>query len=231
MYMNEKIAVLDDEEDIVELVSVHLKKNSYIPKEFYTAKDLFSYLSSEIPDLIVLDLMLPDMDGLDICRKIKNDPRLKNIPIIMLTAKQDESDKIIGLEFGADDYVTKPFSPKELMARVKAVLRRGKDIKENDKAIIEIDKLIKIDLQKYEVLDKNNQKIELTNTEFRILQILSQKRGWVFSREKLLDALWGEEKYVIDRTIDVHITHLREKLGEAGNLIKNVRGVGYKLEE
>jgi two-component system phosphate regulon response regulator PhoB/two-component system alkaline phosphatase synthesis response regulator PhoP len=174
--------------------------------------------------------MLPDMDGTEICKKLKNDPKLKNIPIIMLTAKQDETDIILGLEFGADDYVTKPFSPKQLMARVKAVLRR---YKENDetKQIININNAIIIDLQKYKVYDKDENPIDLTNTEFKILQYLAQRRGWVFSRDKLLTMIWGEEKYVIDRTIDVHIKHLREKLGSSGDLIKNVRGVGYKIEE
>jgi DNA-binding response OmpR family regulator len=228
--MNEKIAIVDDESDIVNLVSLNLRKNSFIPKEFYSAKELFNYLNNEIPDLLILDLMLPDMDGIDICKKLKNETRFKNIPIIMLTARQDEMDKILGLELGADDYVTKPFSPKELIARVKAVLRRGKDEIIN-KAIIEISGLLKIDLQKYEVFNNENKKIQLTTTEFKILQILSQKKGWVFSREKLLDSIWGEEKYVIDRTIDVHIKHLREKLGEAGKIIKNVRGVGYKIED
>jgi DNA-binding response OmpR family regulator len=228
--MNKKIAVLDDEADIVKLVSLHLKKNSFDVFEFSNANSLFKYLTSAIPDLLVLDLMLPDMDGIEICKKIKNDMKWKNIPIIMLTAKQDETDKILGLEFGADDYVTKPFSPKELIARIKAVLRRGKEISGTDN-IIEIGGLIKINLEKYEVFTSGNKKIELTTTEFKILQILSQKKGWVFSREKLLDSIWGEEKYVIDRTIDVHIKHLREKLSDAGKFIKNVRGVGYKIEE
>ena len=175
--------------------------------------------------------MLPDMDGIDICKQLKSDRKYKNIPIIMLTAKQDEIDRIIGLEIGADDYVTKPFSPRELVARVKAVLRRP-NIDNNDvenKSILNIDGLIYIDLLKYEVYDNKNNKIFLTIKEFNLLKTFIQKRGWVFSREKLLNKIWGEV-IVIDRTIDVHINHLRKKLGKVGELIKNVRGIGYKLD-
>lgn len=228
--MNKKIAILDDEKDIINLISLHLKKNSYDPVEFSNANSLFKYLNSGSPDLLILDLMLPDMDGFDICKKMKNDNKWKNIPIIMLTAKQDETDKILGLEFGADDYITKPFSPKELIARVKAVLRRSKEAIQ-ESSVISIGGLIKIDLEKFVVFNNENGRIDLTITEFKILQYLSQKKGWVYSREKLLDIIWGEDKYVTDRTIDVHIKHLREKLGDAGKFIKNVRGVGYKIEE
>jgi DNA-binding response OmpR family regulator len=226
--MNDVVAILDDEADIVELVSLHLKKNGFKTKEFFNAKTLLKFLETEIPQLLVLDLMLPDLDGIEVCKFIKSNNRLKNIPIIMLTAKQDETDKIVGLELGADDYVTKPFSPKELVARVKVVLRRG--VKDYDEKLLEIENILKIDLQRFEVFTANNKKIELTTTEFKILQTLVQKRGWVFSREKLLDSLWGDEKVVLDRTIDVHIKNLREKLGSAGEYIKNIRGVGYKFE-
>jgi len=230
--MRELIAIVDDEEDIVELVSVHLKKNKYRTMEFYDAKSFMDSIKMQKPDLIILDLMLPDMDGIDICKYIKSHKDYKKIPVIMLTAKQDEMDKVIGLEIGADDYMTKPFSTRELIARVKAVLRRWEDIipTKDDEKILKIDNLITIDLQRHEVFDKDNNKIILTTTEFNLLVILTEKRGWVFSREKLLNNLWGEEKYVIDRTIDVHIKNLREKLGRAGRLIKNIRGVGYKLD-
>jgi len=225
--MNELIAVIDDELDILELVSLHLTKASFKVKGFLNAESFFKFLSSKIPDLIILDLMLPDADGIEICKYLKSNQNFSSIPIIMLTARADEADKVLGLELGADDYVTKPFSPRELVARVKAVLRRktqdsGKKIK--------IGEILLIDLNKFEVFVENK-KIDLTPTEFRILKILASKKGWVFTRDQILDHLWGYEKAVLDRTIDVHIKNLREKLGEAAKFIKNVRGVGYKIEE
>ncbi len=224
------IAVLDDEPDIVELLSVQLKNASFKVRGFNNAEKLLRFLSEKKPNLILLDLMLPDMDGLDVCKQLKSNDAYKDIPIIMLTAKGEETDKIIGLELGADDYITKPFSPKELIARVRAVLRRISDsqVKEIDR--IDISDDLVIDLDRYEVLVKGKP-VQLTSTEFRILNILAERKGWVFSREKILDKLWGHEKIVVDRTVDVHIRNLREKLGKPGNLIKNVRGVGYKLEE
>jgi DNA-binding response OmpR family regulator len=225
--MNELIAIIDDEVDITELVSLHLKKNGFRTKEFNDAHSLFTYLSHTVPDLIILDLMLPDMDGLEICKHLRKESSTAQIPIIMLTAKSDETDKIIGLELGADDYVTKPFSPKELIARVKAVLRRKQKDTTNK---ITIGNILHIDLQKYEV-SVENKKIDLTTTEFRILKLLAERKGWVYSRDKILDYLWGDEKAVLDRTIDVHVKNLREKLGTAGKYIVNVRGIGYKLKE
>ncbi|RKY34122.1 MAG: two-component system response regulator [Candidatus Omnitrophota bacterium] len=225
--MNELIAVIDDEPDILELVSLHLTKVNFKVKGFLNTEGFFKFLSSKIPDLIILDLMLPDSDGIEICKYLKSKEDLKSIPIIMLTARASETDKVLGLELGADDYVTKPFSPRELVARVKAVLRRktqdsGKKIKIGD--------ILLIDLNKFEVFVENK-KIDLTPTEFRILKILTSKKGWVFTRDQILNHLWGEEKAVLDRTIDVHIKNLREKLGKAKKFIKNVRGIGYKVEE
>jgi len=225
--MNELIAVVDDEPDIAELVSLHLKKARFEVKTFLNGNKFYDFLSRTKPDLIVLDLLLPDIDGLEICKDLKSNPELKEIPIIMLTAKGEEMDKILGLELGADDYVTKPFSPRELLARVKAVLRRGKEDKKSEK--IKIGDSLLIDRTKHEVWIRGK-KTELTTTEFKILELLSSKKGWVFSREKILDYLWGKEKAVLDRTVDVHIRHLREKLGKQGKLIKNIRGIGYKLE-
>lgn len=225
--MNEVIFVVDDEEHILELVSLHLKKNNFKVREFSLAEDFLREIQNFTPDLIILDLMLPDKDGLEICKYLKKNERFSSIPIIMLTAKAEETDKILGLELGADDYVTKPFSPKELVARTKAVLRRKQPIEKGKK--IEIGD-ISIDLQKFEVT-VYGKKIDLTTTEFKILRMLSERKGWVFTRDQILDYLWGKEKIVLDRTIDVHIKNLREKLGDAGKLIKNIRGVGYKLEE
>jgi two-component system phosphate regulon response regulator PhoB/two-component system alkaline phosphatase synthesis response regulator PhoP len=162
-----------------------------------------------------------------VCKRIKNDERLANIPIIMLTARTEETDRILGLELGADDYVTKPFSPRELVARVKAVLRRRMPPEEAE--MITIGDHMTIDCKKY-LVTVDNKRIELTPTEFRILKLLAERQGWVYTRDKILDYLWGTEKVVLDRTVDVHVKHLREKLGRAGEYIKNVRGVGYKLE-
>ncbi len=220
------IYIVDDEEDIIELVCINLEKDGLKCKGFVSGDLFFNHLRQKKPDLIILDIMLPDIDGIEICRRLKNDIKYSDIPVIMLSAKGEEIDRVLGLEMGADDYVTKPFSPRELVARVKAVMRRNRASKPTK--IINIDNLIEIDLQRYEVYVKNK-RIELTNAEFNILVKLTQNRGWVFTREQLLEHLWGDEKVVVDRTIDVHIRHLREKLGSAGKLIKNVRGVGYKL--
>jgi len=227
--MKQLIAILDDEPDILNLVSINLEKNGFETAKFELADELNKFLERKIPDLIILDLMLPDADGFDVCKDLKKDERFASIPIIMLTAKGDETDRILGLEFGADDYVVKPFSPRELVARVKAVLRRGK-MKEEAKKIIEIGKTLRIDLQKYEVY-LNDRKLNLTSTEFKIIKLLATRKGWVYSRNQILDHLWGNDKIVVDRTVDVHIRNLRTKLGPAGKYIKNIRSVGYKIEE
>ena len=226
--MNELIAIVDDEPDILELVALHLEKASFHAARFSEGEEFVNYLDSRIPDLVILDLMLPDMDGLEICKTLRRDPRYSAIPIIMLTAKSEESDKIVGLELGADDYVTKPFSPKELVARVKAVLRRKSPSIPVENQITIGENLI-INPEKYQVT-VDEKELNLTTTEFRILHVLSQNKGIVFSRNQILDHLWGSDKSVLDRTIDVHIKNLRDKLGKAGNFIKNIRGVGYKLE-
>ncbi len=226
--MNKSIAIVDDEPDIVELVSINLKKAMFKVNGFSDAESFYRFLEEKIPDLIILDLMLPDADGLEICKYLKKEDRFSSIPIIMLTAKGDETDKILGLEFGADDYVTKPFSPRELIARVKAILRRKRNVEESGK--LDVGGILIIDTEKYEVFVEGK-RVELTSTEFRILKLLLSKKSKVFSRDDILDYLWGHEKIVLDRTIDVHIKHLRDKLGKAGRFIKNIRGVGYKLEE
>ena len=226
--MNKLIAIIDDEPDILELVSINLKKASYRVKEFPDSESFFRSLAAEIPDLIILDLMLPDMDGFEVCKFLKGQDKYASIPIIMLTARAEETEKVLGLELGADDYVTKPFSPRELAARVKAVLRRN--IPKEETKRIKIGDILVLDTEKYEV-ELEGERIELTTTEFKILQLLSTKKGWVFSRERILQHLWGDDKMVLDRTVDVHIKHLREKLGKASMFIKNIRGVGYKLEE
>lgn len=225
--MEKLAAIVDDEEDIRELVSVNLKKAGYKTKEYPDGKAFLRSLEKTIPDVVILDLMMPGLDGIEVCRSLRSDERHKELPVIMLTAKVEEADKVLGLEMGADDYMTKPFSPRELTARVKAVLRRRKP--QEEETVSSFGDII-IDANRHEVTVKGKT-APLTSTEFKILRILSSKRGWVFSREQILDSLWGNEKTVVDRTIDVHIKHLREKLGSAGKMIINVRGAGYKIEE
>lgn len=223
------IAVVDDEPDILELVSLHLKRSNFRASGFADAQSFYQFLAKEVPDLVILDLMLPDVDGLEICKYLRAQERFSSIPVITLTAKTEETDKVIGLELGADDYVTKPFSPRELVARVRAVLRRhGRS--EDDARKIVISGLVVVDLDRHEV-EVEGKKVELTPTEFRILELLASRRGRIQSRDQILTHLWGDEKYVIDRTVDVHIRHLREKLGNAAHIIKNVRGAGYRVEE
>ena len=223
------IAILEDEPDIAEMIALHLRKANFHTEVFLKPSDFWQYLEKKVPDLLVLDLMLPEQDGLEVCRNIRKNPKWAALGVIMLTAKGEEIDKVVGLELGADDYMTKPFSPKELAARIRAVLRRKGD-KKSSEHIRTIDNFLNIDLQKHEVT-VDDKIVKLTVAEFKILELLSSKRGWVFSRDQLLDYLWGQEKAVVDRTIDVHIRHLRTKLGDkAAALIVNIRGVGYKLK-
>jgi len=226
--MNEKIYIVEDESDIAELLKVNLEKSGYKPKSFSEASSFFKKVEVEKPDLVILDLMLPDMDGLEVCKNLRGNPKTSGIPIIMLSAKGEETDRILGLELGADDYVTKPFSPRELISRIKAILRRA--VRSESTSIIKVANIIEIDLDKHTVR-VDGIKVELTSSEFRILTILAEKPGWVFSREKILDKVWGYEKAVVDRTVDVHIRHLREKLGPAADYIKNIRGAGYKIDD
>ncbi|MBC8385398.1 MAG: response regulator [Candidatus Cloacimonetes bacterium] len=227
--MKKLIAIVDDEPDILELVSLNLENAGYDTAKFEDAHGLFEFLKSKLPDLLVLDLMLPDIDGFEVCKELKKNDKYNLILIIMLTAKSDETDKILGLEFGADDYIVKPFSPRELVARVKAVLRRGLPESE-DTLSINIGNILKIDFKTLDVFVEDK-KIKLTSTEFKILKMLTHRIGWVYNRNQILDYVWGNEKIVLDRTVDVHIKNLREKLGKAGNMIKNIRGFGYKIEE
>jgi DNA-binding response OmpR family regulator len=226
--MNNLIYIVDDEEDILELVSLHLKKSLYKVKSFSDGRGFFSGIRKTLPDLIVLDLMLPDMDGIEICKELKKDPKFAPIPIIMLTAKADESDKLVGLEFGADDYITKPFSPRELVARIKVVLKRTHMPEMNNDLVT--GGTIKLDSERYKVFVQDKA-TELTTTEFNILRFLIESKGKVVSRDKILSYLWGDDKAVLDRTVDVHIKKLRDKLGKAGKYIKNIRGAGYYFEE
>ena len=220
------IAIVDDEPDILSLVSLHLKRAGFNIQEFRTGEEFLFWLEKNNPDLIILDLMLPDRDGREICKSLRNSDRSGDLPIIMLTALGHEVDRIIGLETGADDYITKPFSPRELVARVKAVLRRAV-VKEKYSVLSAAG--IKLDTERF-ITTVSGQEVKLTSTEFKLLAILMKGRGRVFSRRQILEQLWQGEKIVFDRTIDVHIRNIRIKLGSAGKFIKNIRGVGYKLE-
>lgn len=224
--MKEKIGVVDDEKDILELIDINLKNLGYKTFLFENGESALKALQKENFDLMIVDLMLPDIDGFELIKLIKN--KSPNLPIIILTAKGSEIDKVVGFEIGCDDYIVKPFSVRELIARVKALLRRSKLRQEEEKIVIN-DNFI-IYPKKYEVYI-NNEEINLTKTEFNILLSLYNRKGEVLSRDELLDILWGMDKIVIDRTIDVHIKHLRDKLKNFGSYIKNVRGVGYKFEE
>jgi DNA-binding response OmpR family regulator len=226
--MSQTIAVVDDEPDIRELVSLHLTRSNFLVRDFSDGSSFQRYLERNVPDLVVLDLMLPDIDGLELLKFMKRKSSLARVPVIMLTAKSEEADTVLGLELGADDYMKKPFSPRELVARVKSVLRRGSAAPVEATRTV-VGNLV-IDSERFEVTI-NGSKVELTKTEFRILQLLAGRKGRVFSREAILDVIWGNEKTVTDRSVDVHIKHLRSKLGAAANLIKVVRGTGYKLEE
>jgi two-component system, OmpR family, alkaline phosphatase synthesis response regulator PhoP len=224
----EKILVVDDEEDILELVRYNLSKERYHVSSSLSGEIALQKAREEHPDLILLDLMLPGLDGLSVCRELKRDPAIGNTPIIMLTAKGEDADIVVGLELGADDYIVKPFSPRVLQARIKAVLRR-REHDEADDALIRIHDL-SIYPARHEVLLKGIP-IVLTTTEFRILHFLARRPGWVFSREKIINAVKGEDYAVTDRSVDVQIVGLRKKLGSAGECIQTVRGVGYKFKE
>ncbi|MTI70769.1 MAG: response regulator transcription factor [Firmicutes bacterium] len=224
-----KILVVDDEEHIVELIKFNLENGGYEVVIAYDGNEAVEKAIKEKPNLVILDLMLPGIDGIEVCRKIKMNDDTKDTPIIMLTAKGEETDKVLGLEIGADDYITKPFSVRELMARIKAVLRRSKQVATEKKNIITIDDII-IDSEKHEVT-KGNTKLELTLKEFELLKILADNRGKVLSRNFLLDEVWGYDYYGGTRTVDVHIRHIRKKIEDRNNkkYIETVRGIGYKM--
>ena len=223
-----KVLVVDDERDIIELVSYNLEKEGFKVISAMDGEKALELVSSKEPEIIILDLMLPGIDGLDVCRELKRNDKTSSIPIIMLTAKGEESDIVIGLELGADDYITKPFSPRILVARVKAVLRRI-ETKEEEEKIIKIEQLI-IDLVRHQVTYRG-ETLTLTSTEFNLLVLLTQNRGKVFTRDQILDKAWKEESFVVDRTVDVHVRRLRQKLGQASQFIETVRGVGYRFKD
>lgn len=223
--MNQTIYYTEDDENIRELVIYALKSSGFQTVGFENAKDFFRGMHSVLPDLILLDVMLPDEDGIEILKKLKRDADYKNIPVIMLTAKSAEYDKVIGLDLGADDYVTKPFGVMELVSRIKAVLRRSKEQEKED--VIEVED-IRLDRRQH-IVTVSGKPIELTHKEFELLDYFMCNKGIVLTREKLLDTVWNMDFEGESRTVDVHIGLLRQKLGESGQLIVTVRGVGYKF--
>jgi two-component system alkaline phosphatase synthesis response regulator PhoP len=227
---HEKIVVIEDESDILEVIAYNLKREGYEVFTSQDGEDGLARIEQEAPDLVVLDLMLPTIDGIEICTKLKTDPVTRSIPIIIVTAKGEESEVVLGLSVGADDYVTKPFSPKELVARVKAVLRRGQ-LKDSPgkRERIETGGLV-VDLKRFEVR-VDNKPVNFTATELRLLHHLASFPGRVFTRDHLLSRVIGDDAFVIDRNIDVHVRAIRKKIGKYRDCVETVRGVGYRFRE
>lgn len=228
---NNKVLVIDDEKYIVELLKFNLEVDNYEVSYSYDGFDGFIKAKESKPDLILLDWMLPNISGIEVLKKIRSDKDLKDVPVIMLTAKNMENDKVEGLDVGADDYITKPFSIKELMARINSVLRRYNTNNTDNQDVLTVGDLV-LDLNKHQVT-KGNEKIELTLKEFELLKLLIQNRGKVLSRNYLLDKIWGYEYYGETRTVDVHIRYLRKKIedeNKAERYIETIRGVGYKID-
>ena len=229
--MAEKVLVVDDEKDLVELLDYNLKKEGYAVVSAGEGRAALRLAGDEAPDIVVLDIMLPGMQGLEVLKELKKKRETQDIPVILLTAKAQELDKVLGLELGADDYVTKPFSPRELLARVKAVLRRSSAKKAGAKIISVKD--LKIDLDRHRVLLRG-EPVELSPMEFKLLRHLAENRGRVISRDSLLDNVWGHDSFVEPRTVDVHIRRLRAKIEEDPErpaYIRTVRGAGYAFAE
>jgi DNA-binding response OmpR family regulator len=222
-----KILIVEDDRDIVEMVEYNLREEGYVTVSALNGEDGVRLAGSEQPDLIILDIMLPVIDGFEVCRALKSEGATARIPIIILSAKSQETDKVVGLELGADDYVTKPFSPRELIARIRAIMRRGAERKLNE--VLEKGDLI-IDSARYKVM-VGGEEIQLTTTEFKLLEYMARRPGVVLSRYQILDAVSGDDTVVCDRTVDAHVKSLRRKLGRARDYIETVRGVGYRFKE
>ncbi|MEH6638704.1 MAG: response regulator transcription factor [Porticoccaceae bacterium] len=224
------IVVVEDESDILEVLSYNLRREGFEVSSSLDGAQGLELIQQQLPDLVLLDLMLPGIDGLEICRRLRSNPASQHIPIVMVTAKGEESDVVLGLGIGADDYLVKPFSPKELIARVKAVLRRasaGAEAAGEQRVLIDG---LDIDVSKYKVA-LNGEEIKFTATEFRLLHYLASHPGRVFSREQLLDRGFSNDAIVVDRNIDVHIRAIRKKLGDDQNFIETIRGVGYRFKD
>jgi two-component system phosphate regulon response regulator PhoB len=232
MMPKKKILVVEDDRDISELITYNLEREGYEIACLYDGSQAVDFVHKRKPELIILDLMLPEVDGIEICRQLKSDAATKHIPIVMLTAKSEEADVVVGLQMGADDYIPKPFSPKVLVARIKAITRRTADLQlssgtaENSRSFGDL----KMNLLKHKISFKGKE-VKLTSIEFDIVEFLSRSPGRVWSREQILDNVWKEGKFIIDRAVDVHVRGLRKKLGVAQNFVETVRGVGYRFKD
>ena len=227
--MRPRVVLIEDEKDIVELVRYNFRKEGFEVTAFASGKEGLEHLRRAPADLVLLDIMLPDVDGLEICKRLRADDRLKSLPVIFLTAKGEEIDRVLGLEIGADDYVVKPFSPRELVARVKAVLRRQAVPAERAELIVAGD--LRLDARTQEVVARGHA-VELSALEFKLLHFLASHPRRIFSRERLLDEVWGRDRFVTPRTVDVHIRHLREKVEahpDRPQYLQTVRGSGYRF--
>lgn len=224
-----KILSIEDDKNISKLIKYNLEKNDFVCYAAASGEEGLRILDKEKIDLVILDIMLPKMDGLSVCKEIRKNDRFSKLPIIMLTAKGEEVDRVLGFELGADDYVVKPFSPRELILRIKAILKRRKSDDKDISGIIFAEN-IAIDTVRHKVTVRNKE-IQLTLMEFKLLSTLIKRRGRVQSREALLDDVWDIESDVTTRTIDTHIKRIREKLGKSGDLIETIRGIGYKFHE
>ena len=223
-----KIVVIEDEVDILEVINYNLSKEGFDVCSALDGEEGLALIKKEVPDLVLLDLMLPGLDGIEICRKLKTDYSTRSIPIIMVTAKGEESDIVLGLGMGADDYMVKPFRPRELMARIRSVLRRGDFIEEGE-GLVSIDELV-IDINRHEV-KLEEKKIVLTAMEFKLLHFLASHPGQVFTRENLLNHVSSDDTFIIDRNIDVHIRSIRKKLDKHRELIETIHRVGYRFRD
>jgi phosphate regulon transcriptional regulator PhoB len=222
-----QILVVDDESDVIDMLMLNLSKAGFVVNSATDGADGLAKARQQRPALIVLDLMMPQMSGIEVCKLLKADPITQTIPIIMLTAKSEEIDRVLGLELGADDYVTKPFSPRELVLRINAVLRRGRPIAEAQKLNVGA---ITVDPERYHVTIAGKA-VRLTAVEFKLLTMLMQRPGRVHARNRLLSDVWGYESEIDTRTVDTHVRRLRDKLGKASHLVETVRGFGYRLKE
>ena len=229
MMSRQSVLVVEDEEDIMEVIRFNLEKEGYEVNQALSGEKALQVIENNLPSLILLDLMLPGINGLDLCRIFKQNDRTKAIPVIMLTAKSEDADIVAGLEMGAEDYITKPFSPRVLVARVRTILRRRESGVKDDSSVIQVEGM-QIHPGRHEVTMGDNV-VDLTPSEFRILHYLARRPGWVYSRDQIIDAIRGHGYVVTDRAIDVQVVGLRKKLGDYGKLIETVRGIGYRFRD
>ena len=229
MMSRQSVLVVEDEEDIMEVIRFNLEKEGYEVASALSGEKALQVIENNLPSLVLLDLMLPGINGLDLCRIFKQNDRTKAIPVIMLTAKSEDADIVAGLEMGAEDYIIKPFSPRVLLARVRTVLRRRETGVKDDSSVIQVDGM-QIHPGRHEVTMGENV-VDLTPSEFRILHYLARRPGWVYSRDQIIDAIRGHGYVVTDRAIDVQVVGLRKKLGDYGKFIETVRGIGYRFRD